>query len=173
MSVTSNMLNEFSSVWAILTRLTELVLWIIGQLTASVNSINDHETRLELLEGAVNGGGGGGEGGSGTAIITVSDTQEVVTTGGIVFIDASEGPVHVTLTPATPTPPGITPLVQIVCVSAANANSIIAPIRDAVGNPLSSISFLNNGQSVTLIWYAPTSRWFVVGTTFSGQVEEV
>lgn len=171
MIIKENMLYEFSSVWAILTRLTDLVLWIIGQLTASVNSINDHETRLELLEGAENGGGSG-EGGSGTAIITVSNTQEVVTSGGILFIDASEGPVHVTLTPATPTPPGITPLVQIVSVSAANANSIIAPIRDAVGNPLISISFLNDGQSVTLIWYAPRSRWFVVGATFSGQIDE-
>jgi len=44
------MLNEFSSVWAILTRLTELVLWLIAQLTASINTINDHESRMNWRE---------------------------------------------------------------------------------------------------------------------------
>lgn len=156
------MINEFSSVWAILTRLTELVLWLIAQLAASINSINDHETRILDLEA--------GTGGNGATVTNEQDGDTISATSGVIFLDASSGPVHITLATPTIAPDSPTPLIHIVCVSATNLNSITAPIRDAVGNPLTAIRFLNSGQSVTLTWHAPSGVWFVVGASFSGDV---
>jgi hypothetical protein len=190
------MLNEFSSIWAILTRLTDLVLWIIAQLSASINTINDHESRIDELEQAVGAGGdsggggsggggsggggsggggsGGGDSGSGSGItvyntITNNENGDVIGVGsaGIVFVDTSDGPVHVSLANPTASTTN-TPVVSFVCVDASNDNSITAPIRDAVGNALTNIKFLVAGQSITLAWHAPSTTWFVVGVSFSG-----
>lgn len=166
------MLNEFSSVWAILTRLTELVLWLIAQLTASINTINDHESRIDELERAGGGGGGGDGGDGGTTGTTPQDGDTIQVTEGVVFIDASSGPVHITLASPTPSTTPLVPLIHFVCVSASNPNSISPAhsdsIVDSVGNLLENIRFINSGQSVTLTRHAPTATWFVVGKSFSG-----
>jgi hypothetical protein len=153
------MIGEYSSVWAILSRLSDLVLWLISQLTATVNSINDHESRIVELELENEQPSPAFE------TLTESTTLTIQNNHQILFVDASSGEVHLNLdNPIIPR----TPLVHIVCVSAANPNSITAPIRDAVGNRLSAIRFVNDGQGVTITWHSPSRSWFVVGTSFSG-----